>query len=331
MMMRFLPSLPLGLLLLLPYVGQAAQQEISLRDEAAVNDRAYVSSESDMDVQLRVKTPDGELPPLRTTYRRVEQYTERVLAVEVDEPTAVRRFYQLVRTAGRTGAGPLEVSKDPLTGAQIVLRRLASVTSLQVEKGRLSPELQEELRGEWTSDQFTFFPEHAVSPGEEWSPQEATDGSQKGVLIRNMKARLLEVTDLRGHRVARIAVRGDMEFSDPGGEGQPARPQGETAQEQKKPYTVNVSGDYYHALDINRPLSAHVSGPVELEEQIQEGDTTFTARGAGSFRFKIDYTWLEVAGRAIRATAPAGAGVKPAAAKRKPATRRRRSYTRRRR
>lgn len=330
MMMRFFLSLPIGLLLVLPYTGQAAQQEISLRDEAAVDDRAYVSGESDMDVQLRVETPDGELPPLRTTYRRVEQYTERVLAVEDAEPTAVRRYYQLVRTAGRTGDGPLEVVKDPLTGAQIVLRRLADVTNLQVEKGRLSPELQEELRGEWTSDQFTFFPDHAVSPGDEWSPQETPDGSQKGVLIRNMKARLLEVTDLRGHRVARIAVRGDMEFSDPGGENRAAPQQGEAAQEKKKPYTVNVSGDYYHALDINRPLSAHVTGPVELEEQIQEGDTTFTARGAGSFRFKIDYTWLAVGGRTIRATAPAGAAVQPAARK-KPAPRRRRSYSRRRR
>ena len=87
-----------------------------------------------------------------------------------------------------------------------------------------------------------------------------------------------------GHRCARIWISGKLLFRE-----DPNQPE----------VTVSVSGDYYHALDIQRPLSLALDGTASLTLTTDRDGTPVTFEGAGPFSLRITARWIKIAGKAV--------------------------------
>lgn len=290
-------------LLLLSIAIPLPAAPVKLQAGAAVNDRAYVQVEGDSDMEVRI---DGG-PPISTTHRKVEKFTERTLDVRAGAQAAVRRKYDLVRTALRAGSGPLVLEKSPLTGVQVELRGPRGSVDLKLIEGGLQPAAQEELRQSWEPAAELFFPELPVEPGDEWEDPAPPGEIQEGRPER-LKARLEEITTFAGRPAARMSLSGTLRL-------------GESEDETDR---IPFTGESYHALDIHRHLYTVIEGAMTTDEATRVEGREVRITGAGRFKYRTTHTWLEVAGRNVYLPQPDSKPV--VKKKKKTSSRRRRSY-----
>jgi hypothetical protein len=279
---RFFLFLAAGLL-----AGSAAlaQQKHRLRDVASAGDLAAIESNMDMSLTIRSMANGQEGPSFSFENRETEQYTEEVLSVSKGDATGVRRSYTLAGSLETEPSGEKKVNVSPLQGKTVTIRRKGSQVDVTAAEGELDDKTRKDLRFALDNHGRRFFPDRDVTPGDEWTvdPKVAArlfDGAEQAVL----RGSFVEVVEHQGLRCARVRVNIDVSIREEGAPG---------------PIRMNLEGDLYHALDLNRVLSLDVSGPVLMEGKIEEDGVVVELRGRGTTRMRVTQKWLKVGGKAV--------------------------------
>lgn len=268
--------------------GNAAvgQQKYRLQESSAVGDVSV--SESTMDMTLDVKaTANGqELPGLKVVTREREKYTDEVLAVTRNRPTTVRRTYEIARGVETGPDGMQKQTVSTLQGKVVTVRVEGTKVTVTPTKGKVAPEDEKGIVGEFLQPESPFFPDRELGPGEEWAVDprvlaQALNGASKG----EAKGRFEEIVEYGGRQCARIAIEMNVE-------GQPA--------EVPVPITMKGTGKGYYALDLMRPLDLEMSGPITMKGDTEQNGVKLQFDGQGTIQIKDSHRWVKVAGKAVR-------------------------------
>ena len=257
-----------------------------LRDVYAAGDVCEFEASSDINAQV-TGTVGGrqELPPIDYFRRQRRKYRETVLAVDHrGRPTAIRRTYSIARRAENDINNQLHQEAAPLQG-KTASARLGAGGKVTVNGKNLSAEGRKEMASALETLRALFFPDRPVAVGEEWAARSGQLSHEfEGVDRVAVKGVLREIVAFEGHQCARVEI--SMEVG------------GKLV---NSPVTakVKVTGDLYHALDLQRTLSARLIGPVEMTGQVPVKNTILDLRGDGSVETQDSIRWLKVAGKPV--------------------------------
>src|SRR5205085_4577179 len=120
------------------------------------------------------------------------------------------------------------------------------------DKGKLAAADEKSLKNEVLGQPAAppFFPDHEVAPGDEWeiNSEKLATAFGKGVQKATAKARFEEVVESAGHPCAHVHL--DLDVA--------AQPEGFPSL-----LTFQLSGDVYYAIDLQRTLTAALTGPLQ--------------------------------------------------------------------
>jgi len=287
-MRRRFPLASLSLLLsvsLLATGAVYAQQKQQLREVVAVGDTAVVESSLDLNLQVGGTAGELEIPPLKFASREREKYTQAVLAAGKEGATAIRRVYEISRGVETDPTGRQEVKTSSLQGKTVVVKRVGGKVVVTPAKGKLSAEDHKNLLSALDDSGLDFYPENEVTPGEEWTlnPQLAM-GILPGADKATVKGRFEEVMPYAGRSCARIHMTVMVEG---------------TNEEFGGTLTMNLTGDVYLALDIQRTIAMELSGPVTLKGESKQEGQVIALNGDGRMTVKERRQWLKLAGKPV--------------------------------
>jgi hypothetical protein len=281
-----LVTLTLGLVA----ASATAQDPVKLRlqEKTAAGDVAASDRLMEVNADLVVRAGEQELVvPIVSRERKT--YTETVLAADARGASSLRRVYTVARSQSSYGGEPPKVTTSSLQGKTVTLKRFGDRLVLSVLKGKLAPEDEKGLRRDLDPKrpELDFFPDREISPGDEWSPDPAVlrrmmDGAQKA----EAKLKFVEITEFAGHRCGRFHATIDAEGTYDAGD-------------RKMPITMNLSGDSYFALDLERWVSTELSGPVSMHGETTQNGMMITFEGVGTMRMKETNRWIKVAGKPV--------------------------------
>lgn len=262
---------------------EAAEQRFLLREASAAGDVSEVESTFSMVMDTKAVVEGKSVPSITLSSRERQKYREEVLSADAKGPTGVRRTYTIAREAEKTPEGE-KVRVLSLQGKTLVLKKVKGKSVLTLAKGKLSPEDRAEVLDDLDSDPSQFFSDKPVAVGEEWEadPKQlaATFGNLGAESKASLRARFEEIVQKDGHRCARVSIRLQVE-------GMPAG--------EKYRMTMDMGGELFHALDLNRTLSVQATGPMTLKGQ--DGGVDLTGEGTGEFRWT--HRPLKIAGKPV--------------------------------
>jgi hypothetical protein len=292
------------LLLVLSAAGaqepQEAPRKYRLHEVDAAKGDVYVKEslgEMNMELQAKILGSDQVLPSIPMIYRDREKFTETVFALDKKGPSHLQRSYSAARTqsTGAPGEPPKTVT-HPRQGKTVVFQRVKGKLRITATPGKLPAAEIKKLTEDFEkpSDR-KFFPDHEVGPGDEWSIEGAEaarlfgGGAYEKV---NVKARFEDVVSFRGRQCAKVQVSILVEGKSNG-----------------IPMQMTLEGPIHHALDLQRTLSAEMSGAVTMKATIEQKPATVELDGAGIAKFSWSSQWLKIAGKPV--PAPKAAPVSP--------------------
>jgi hypothetical protein len=257
------------------------QEKYRLKEIEAVGDSVKQDETLEMTVTINVTVNGQPALPVQLAVKEREVYVETLLAVGAKgRPTALRRSYAVsTKTVSNPGGMPKE-EVSSLQDKTVTVRRVGNRVTVTVDKGRLSPEDHAEMMKALKRVQARFFPDRPLEIGESWflsvpHPSEIFEGAKKATV----SGRLVEVTQREGHRAAHLRVSVELAGRIPGA-----------------PLSIDakLSGDIYHALDVQRPLAGDLSGPITVSGEAAQQGSTMRMTGRGTMSMKIRSQWLKV-------------------------------------
>lgn len=268
--------------------GNAAfsQQKYRFQENSAVGDVSVSENTMEMTLDVKVTANGQELPPIKFLTREREKYTDEVLAVSKNQPTTVRRTYEIARGVETGPDGMQKPKVSTLQGKVITIRVEGDKVTLAPAKGKLAPEDEKAVVDEFKQPDSPFFPDREVAPGEEWTVDpkvvaQTLNGIDKG----EVKGKFEDVVPYGGRQCARIAI--DISV-----QGQPGGV--------PVPMTMKGTGKGYYALDFMRPLDLEMSGPITMKGDTEQNGVKLQFDGEGTLVKKDTRRWVKVAGRPVR-------------------------------
>lgn len=262
------------------------QQKYRLRDISAVGDVAEYNMTSDMNVAFHAALGNEQSPEFVFSQQEQRKYREAITAVDAKgRPSAVRRNYTVARTITSTADNPSKSAVSSLQGKTVTMRRNGSQLAVTATKGRLLANDVKRLKEELAGYGEPFFPDRDLAIGEEWTVEpKALTQSLGGAEKATIKAKLLEVVPYMGHQCARVKI--DVEA---------------VSKVPTTPMTITMSltGDLYHALDLQRTLSVSFGGPVAAKGQDTREGVTLDLIGEGTAQIDITARWLKIGGKPV--------------------------------
>lgn len=277
------------LLVVAMWMGAASwgQQKHRLRDVSAAGDHSINESDLRMDIAFQTTISGQKGPTFHLSSQRQEKYAETVLAADRrGRATVVRRTYEVARESETQSGGPSKQTVRSLQGKTVTIRRTGGKVRVEVAKGRMSAEDRKDLVDELSEDMEEFFPNRALAPGETWTIHSkqiarAFGGGGRGTV----QGRFLDVVTQEGLRCARIQLTVDL-----------------SVRVSDTPLTMKMrlSGEGHHALDIQRPLSLSLTGPITAQGQEKEQGMTIDMTGQGTVRMTMKADWRKVGNKPVR-------------------------------
>ena len=282
--LRFYLLSPALLVALLP--SAHAQQTYKLVEKSAVGDMAQIEDDMTMNVTTTMpKTGDAPVK-VQNTSQTTAKFLQSLLSKDATgKADGLRRTYTVNREVKNVGNGEQTVT-SPLQGKTFIIRRKGNKVVVTGPAGQVSQEVRANLQDAF-DDPVELLPNHAVSIGQEWKGDAHKLGQTAGMQVfRNitLKVQLADIAPFDGHRCAhlRVTMRMEMPVTD------------------KLVMQINLAGDGYLALDIERMLGIDLSGPISLTGS--DSDSAAPAPSLnGTARMKFTQHWLKVAGKPIAA------------------------------
>lgn len=289
-----------SLLLFVSAAGQPAEK-VRLQFASAVGDRRVAEASMEMEIDIQGAAGERELPAFTIGSRFNEKFTEEVLSVDArGRPSGIRRAYSVSRRSDTAPTGETKDRVTSLQGKMVAVRRSGGKVTVTSTGGKLVPEDHNRLLAALEHPDQELLPDRDVGLGDTWEVQRKLAPTLFGGGSSRMGAKFEEIVEHAGHRAARLAAALEMK-------GQPKGSPG--------PITVTLEGNLYHALDLRRPLSADLAGPVILTAAKTEKGVRYTLKGDGAMRVRETYRWLRIDGKAVPAAAgPGGAQAAPSPA-----------------
>jgi hypothetical protein len=263
------------------------QQKFRLLDRSATGDVCRTEERFTIDLTLNMAVPDQKVPPMQFASDQHDIYQETVLSTDADgHRQAIRRTYSLAYSRDKTGAD--ETTKtSSLQGKTVTIRSRRGRVSIRSAGGALSAEDRKSLQDELKEHRdFGILPDHALAIGDEWTPKTFLK-SFKEATRTEAHARLVEIVPFAGHRCAHIHLT--LELDMPSAQGLMMQ--------------MKLEGDAYQALDLQRPLSLEMSGPVMADGKVKREGVEMNYSGDGTIHIRIAATWLKVAGKSVTGNA----------------------------
>ena len=238
--------------------GAAAQTQsrYPLRNVIAVGDRQLNDTTGEVSLTLTARSGNQEAPPIESTTRDREKYVEEVLAVQGNTVTRLRQQYLAARTFTTDPAGHHVLEPSSLDGKTLTIERKDGKVVISPASAKISAEDRKTLSQALDAIRIPFLPEREAAIGEEWT----VTASQVQTLFPQaragtMQARFEEVMPYAGRECAHVRLTGEIELAV---EGIPA------------PVKAELTGDLYHALDIQHPVALQFAGPLSVDAQIKQ-------------------------------------------------------------
>jgi hypothetical protein len=263
-----------------------AKKYLLKNEEYAVGDVSTVDLNSSIKMEMFV-TPQGVADATPRSFNLLqderEKYTETVLAVGKDGITQLRRVYSVSRTQRKIGPdAPLKTVARTYQGKTVTIKRVGEKVVVTLDKGKLAAaDLKELQRRFGTDNDFKFFPDHEVGPGDEWAVDESLLKRKFGAEQASLKAKFVDVVPFEGQPCAHITMNLQM-----------------VSKAGKDPLTWDIQGETYYALALGRTLSSKLSGPLNTKGTANSGGTALDIEGLGTGAFSHTQKWLKVGGKA---------------------------------
>ena len=275
----FLPAL--GLLLAGGACVAQTPQTYRIKDTAAAGDTAKMSEDFDGSVTMTLHSAKVTSPPSPYGFHKTEQYRSQTLAASNGHTDRERRAYTVYRSVDK-GAGTDKTSTS-LQGKTLLLERSGGQTKATGENGAISDADRKDLQ-DALNNTGSVFPDRALAIGDEWTPDSKAMGHRfGGAKDVTLRCKLLQVLDYEGHPCARIHYTMTAKI-----------PLSPTASMQ-----MNLQGDGYHAIDLQRSLSLILKGPLTLTGSITEEGTKFQLTGTGTATMKMVALWEKVGDKPV--------------------------------
>ena len=218
----------------------SAQDKVHLQSGHGVGDVSDNESLMEMSLNMKV-TADGQpVPDMNSGSRAREKYQEKELAVGDDgKPSAMQRVYSMDHELDSETGKPDKVVTASLEGKTVTVQRDGDKVTVTADEGKISDKDCKDLMNALSPSFDEIYPDHDLAVGDEWTVDSAAlsrsfGGSDKA----NFKGKLLEVVDYEGHQCAHLQIV--LSLLTP-------------LEGSKDMMTMKLSGDLYHALDIQRP------------------------------------------------------------------------------
>jgi len=260
------------------------QQKYRLRDDDAVGDLSVTESSLSLRMDIQATANGQKSPTFQLANQGQEKYAQTVLALGKNrQPSAIRRTYTVARTVETEPGKSPQRKTLSVEGKTVTIRKSGGKVVVTVAKGKISAEDRKDLLDELEASEEEFFPKRDVAPGDTWTINskqlaKAFGGAGRGTV----RGRFIEVVSYAGRRCARIQIDLEVTTKAP---GVPIL------------MKLNLSGDAYHALDIQRTLAVTLAGPVTAKGQAREQGMTILFSGNGTVQMKMTADWQKVGGK----------------------------------
>lgn len=289
-----------SLLLLVSADGQPAEK-VRLQYASSVGDRRVSVAGMEMEMDLQTTVGERQSPVATIASRFNEKYTEDVVSVDARGlPTGLRRAYSVSRRSDTGPTGEAKERATSLQGKTVAVRRAGGKVTVTSAGGKLHAEDHNRLMAALEHPDQELLPDRDVGPADTWDVTRKLAPALFGGGSSKISAKFEEIVEHAGHRSVRLAAALEMK-------GQPKGSPG--------PITVKLEGNVYHALDLRRPLSTDLVGPVTMTAAKTEKGVRYTMKGDGFMRVRETHRWLRVDGKAVpAAVGPDGAQPGPSPA-----------------
>lgn len=301
----FARTLAVALLLLISALAGAAAPTGSrypLRHRVAVGDRHVWDSVSVASLKLTARSGDQEAPPIESTTRFRQKLLEEVLAVRGSTVTKLRQRFLVARDIATDPDGNQSIETSSLQGKTFTIERKGGKVVISPASSKISIADRKQLSQALEQAYLSLLPNREAPVGEEWT----ITAKQVQILFPQaragtLQARFQEVIPYAGRRCAHIRLSGELELAI---DGLPA------------PARTLLTGDLYHALDLQRPVALEFAGPLTVDAQIEQEGRTISLTGEGRMTAKVTMQWQKASGKPVAAPK---ATPKPAVAPQPPA------------
>ena len=255
-----------------------------------VGDINQHSEETIMDVSVRVSASNGSSTTLPFAPHVQIKHRQEVLAVDTKgSPIRVRRAYALYQQQEAVSPGA-KMMPSSLQGKTVIIERKGDHVTVKSEGAAIAQEDRDSLKDALNNDSKTMFPDRPVAVGEEWTPDpkaalKTFSGATK-VVAHN---KLVEFVTFAGHKCAHFHV--SLELALP-------------LKAVSAQMNLKLEGEGYEAMDIHRPLSLDLSGPVTVSGKQTQDDLTLQFGGSGTAHIKVAWEWLKVDGKPVTQNKP---------------------------
>lgn len=268
-------------------------EKLRLKDITLVGDRCTVDSLFQMDLDLKVQGGPMQGQQGKISSRQHTKMVRKVLGVDAKGAVNAQRVaYLIARARVALPTGQVKESPLPLQGRVFTVKRTGAKTTVTVDKGKVTPQQRAAMAGAMKVGDVAIFPDREVGPGDEWTLSEAKiqqllDLSGTPVKKLEARCRFAEVTTFANRRCARIAMTLNADVA-------PA-----------PMFTVsmNLTGDLYYALDIERPIQMEITGPVTMGGSAAPA-AGIAVSGEGTANGKTTFEWMELGGKPVSKPAP---------------------------
>lgn len=260
-----------------------AQDKYQLKEAHAVGDVSDNESTLDMNLHMAATADGKELPPMLFGNRQREKYQETILAVDdAGKTTALQRAYSVAHAMETEPGEKPKLTTSSFEGKTVTVRRAGEQVNVTMANGQLSAKERKDLMDALDNAQDEIYPDHEVAVGEEWTVDaKSLARSMGGAEKATVTGKLMEITNYAGHQCAHIKISMDVS----------GKPAGSPMNMEMK-----LSGDLYHALDIQRPLSLVASGPITAKGQTKSEGHLINMVGQGTMKMQMMVHWLKIAG-----------------------------------
>lgn len=259
----------------------SAPEKRLLREGYSQGDRGEARHEVTATLRMRV-TPPGK-PPQTLFFKTIrrEIYSEDVLATLPSRlVVAFRRQYLRNRTDEFDTTGAITTKSSPLEGRTVEARIENRRVVVKAQGGPALPEdAIREVQERVFQSEMSLAPNRLVAIGDSWTVNPKVVGRMlPGADRVAVKARFAGLVHYRGHPCAKLTVsieaRGRMA----------AMPVA---------VTLRLTGSSYHALDLDKPLSLEVSGPIHASGVVIDKGMKLPFTATGSVHGVSSTSWLK--------------------------------------
>jgi hypothetical protein len=256
----------------------SAQQKYQLQNHYAVGDTGDTQSTMDMKLEISVDINGHKYPPMPYSSRQTEGYRQTVLGVDTaGKLAAIKRSYVAAHEVETDSDGKSKTTASSLEGKTVTVRRVdgkVQVTSAAAIADKDRKDLMDALDN--SSDEI--FPKRGIAIGEEWTVEsKSLARSLGGADKATVKVKLQEVGPHAGYRCAHLKLNIDVVSHVPNS---------------KMQMTMQLVGDAYQALDIDKPVTFDMSGPITIKGSEKEGDQISTYNGHGTMSVHEAVKWF---------------------------------------